>query len=300
MANEMTTKPLSKANFGLQIDNMHLATLDDAGFKQLERLWQENPLLLLRDQNLTEDEMVVLSRRFGKVDVMVRDDMISKRNPEVIYITNLRHENGERLGGLGSYELDWHTDQIYRQHPPTGSLFMAIEIPDEGPETWWCNTQLAFDALPKDLQQELDSYEARCQYGHDKNGGFRRDFKDQSDERTIKMKEVERRTPPVDHPIVLTHPVTGKKSLYFDPSKTYGIVGMEEERVPSLLKELIAHTTRDEFVYKHSWRPGDVMLWDNARLWHKRHAFDSSMPRLAKRTTIFLSPEKFPAPPPAA
>ncbi len=296
----LNTKPLSNATFGFEVEGVDLATLTNDTFEALVRLWQEHPLLLLRNQNFTEDEMVTLSRRFGRVDVMVRDDMISKRNPEVIYVTNLCQENGERLGGLGIYELEWHTDQIYRKHPPTGSLFLAIEIPDEGPQTWWCNTQMAFEALPQTLQQELEKYDARCQYGRDKNGGFKRDFNTANDERTIQVQEIEKRTPPVDHPMVLTHPVTGKKSLYFDPAKTYDIVGMPKERSASLLKELVAHSTRKEFTYKHAWRPGDVMLWDNARLWHRRDAFASAMPRLAKRTTIFLPPEKFPAPPPAA
>ena len=110
------------------------------------------------------------------------------------------------------------------------------------------------------------------------------------------VKDIRELTPDATHPMVLTNPATGAKSLYLDITQTFGISGMEPARGEALLKELKAHMSRDEFVYKHSWRVGDVMMWDNSRLQHRRDPYDAALPRLAKRTTIFLPPEQFPVP----
>lgn len=282
---KLNTRPLSDS-FGLEVLDVNLAELDDSTFAALLAMWQENPLLLLRRQAITESELVTFSRRFGELDVLVREDLQSPSHPEVIYVTNMKKEGGERLGGLGSYELNWHTDQSYREKPATGSIFFAVEMPEGVAETSWCNTELSHAALPPELQEELQGLKGVTKY---KN--FERDIKDPA-----KLKEIHDLTPAVAHPMVLTHPGNGRKSLYIDISKTYEIEGLPPQRSEALLKELKAVMTRPEFIYTHSWRPCDVMMWDNSRLCHRRDSYDAQLPRLAKRTTIHMRPELFPVP----
>lgn len=286
----LQTRPLG-ATLGLEVLDVDLSAIDDATFEALRALWQAHPLLFLRRQALLEDELVGFSRRFGELDILVRDDMFSPTHPEVIYITNLKAESGRALGGLGSYEMNWHTDQIYRQRPPTGSIFYAVEMPVGGPQTWWCDTSAAYEALPDALRTELLGLRATCKYGNRPEDGYQRDVTDDAG-----RSRIESQTPPATHPMVLTHPVTRRRSLYFDPRKTIGIEGMEPERALALIRELAQHLGRPEFVYRHDWRPGDVVFWDNARLLHRRDGFDAKLPRFAKRTTIHLPPEQFPVP----
>ena len=287
---ELNTRPLGE-RLALEVLEVDAANPEPGVVDALRRLWETHPLLFLRRQSITERELVEFSRHFGQPDILVRDDMLSPSHPEVIYVTNLLAESGRRLGGLGSYELSWHVDQIYRERPPTGSVFYAVEMPEDGPNTFWCDTQAAYEALPGEMQSELAGFRATCKYGLRENWGFQRDISDKE-----KLEEMHRRTPAVTHPMVLTHPVSGRRSLYFDPRKTIGIEGLAPERSEALVRELFAHAIRSEFVYKHSWRPGDIVMWDNARLMHKRDDFDGSLPRLAKRTTLHLPPDRFPTP----
>lgn len=273
-------------NFCLEILDVDLTQVDDATFAALREVWQQNPLLLLRRQSLTESELVAFSARFGELEVIVRKDILSKRHPEIAYISNLRDESGESIGGLGSYDLRWHTDQSYRVKPATGAVFVAVEMPEESGNTWWANTEMAYGALPPETQAQLEGMEGMFKYIL-----YEGDISDEPD-----MKEIRELTPDATHPMVLTNPATGRKSLYLDITQTFGISHMDPERGEALLKELKAHMSRDEFVYKHRWRVGDVMMWDNSRLQHRRDPYDAALPRLAKRTTIFLPPEQFPVP----
>ena len=287
---KLKTRPLNP-HFGQEVLDVDLASLTSETFDAIYELWQQDPLLLLRRQCINERELVEFSRGFGELDILVRDDLLSKENPEVIYVTNLKREDGTPLGGLGSYELNWHHDQIYRQRPPTGSIFQAVEMPEGQARTSWCSTVHTYAALPDDLRTRIDNLSSICKYGLRPEAGFQRDLKD-----AATVQEVHDRTPPASHPIVLRNPHDGRGALYVDPKKVMGIDGWQEDDAKALLDELLPLLVHEEFVYTHSWRPGDVVLWDNARLMHRREAFDGALPRLAKRTTIHLRPEHFAVP----
>ena len=152
---ELRTRPL-KDGFGLEVLDVDLANLDEATFDAIYALWQRDPLLLLRRQSLTEGEHLEFSRGFGDLDIIVRKDMQSPQNPEIIYITSLSRPDGTPLGGLGSYELYWHHDQIYRERPASGSIFYALEVPEDDGRTSFCNTKLGFASLPDNLLKQLD------------------------------------------------------------------------------------------------------------------------------------------------
>ena len=296
---DLNTRPLTE-RFGLEVLDVDLAHLDRETFDAVYRLWQRDPLLLFRRQSLTERELVAYSAGFGELEHIVRDDMHAPDHPEIIYITGLKRADGSALGGLGTYEVLWHHDQIYRQRPASGSIFYAVEVPEGAGRTSWCNTALAYAALPDALRARVDGRTATCKHGLKPGGSFERDFATDAE----RVKTLHARTPPATHRMVLENPLTGERSLYLDPNKTFAVEGVAEDDTRAFLDELFEHVLRDEFIYTHAWRNGDVVMWDNARLMHRREAYDEALPRFAKRTTIFLREGDFavpePAPAPAA
>lgn len=288
------TRPLSD-NFGLEVLDVDLAHLDEQSFDAIYRLWQRDPLLLFRRQSLTERELKAYSAGFGELEHIVRSDMHSPEHPEIIYITGLKRADGSAMGGLGTYEVHWHHDQIYRQRPATGSIFYAVEVPEGMGRTSWCNTALAYANLPEALRARLDAGQATCKHGLKASGSFQRDFSSEE-----QIKTVHDRTPPATHRMVLENPVSGERSLYLDPNKTFAVDGVDHNDTPAFLEEVFSHVVRDEFIYTHTWRNGDVVMWDNARLMHRREAYDETRPRFAKRTTIFLREADFAVPEPQA
>ncbi len=290
---ELKTRPLHE-NFGLEVLDVDLADPSADEVAAIYALWQRDPLLLLRRQSLTEGEHVAFSRHFGELEVLVRDDMLSPLNPEIIYVTSLMRPDGKALGGLGSYEVHWHHDQIYRQRPASGSIFYAVEMPEGTARTSFCNTQLALETMPDNLRKLIDGGRATAKYGLKPGQSFQRDFT--ADPKQVKA--LHEKTPPATHDMVLVNPATGVRSLYLDPNKTCGIDGLDDAEAEDLLAAVRDHALRDDYVHTHEWRNGDVVMWDNARLWHRREAFDDVLPRFAKRTTIFLKPEDFAVPEP--
>ncbi len=289
------TRPL-KDTFGLEILDVDLANLDDATFDEIYQCWQQEPLLLFRRQSLSEREQVEYSKRFGDLDILVRDDMLSPLHPEIIYITALRRPDGTPMGGLGTYEIYWHHDQIYRERPASGSVFYAVEVPENTGQTSYCNTKLGYDTMPDNLKKQLDGRRATAKYGMKAESSTQRDFvKDPA-----AMKKIEDRTPPATHDVILENPATGQKSIYLDPNKTLGIDGLSQDESKELIDAVSQHMLQDDLIYTHTWRNGDVVMWDNARLWHRREAFDASLPRFARRTTIFLRPDDFAVPEPGS
>ena len=299
---QFETRPLSD-NLGLEVQGADLSSVDDEAFAAIRKLWQQEPLLLLRRQNPTDQEFLDFSHRFGKIDVVIGGSQPSTRNPELLYISNLFSWDGNLIGGLGNHELVWHTDQIYRQNPASGSIFYGVEMPNEVGRTSFCNTAAAYDALPNDLKAQVDTARATCKYGaREPLSTFMREQKGKTWHRYIKSdketKIIDDRTPEATHDMVLQNAVTGQRSLYFSPNHTVAIEGMGEEEGRVLIDAVIDHTIQDRFIYTHNWRNGDILFWDNARLLHHRDAFDNDLPRFAKRTTIFLDQEHFAVPEP--
>lgn len=289
----LRTRPL-KEKFGLEVLDVDLNDLDDATFDEIYKLWQEEPLLLFRRQSMSEREQAAYSKRFGELDILVRDDMISPDYPEIIYITTLKRADGSAMGGLGNYEIYWHHDQIYRQRPASGSVFYAALMPEGEGQTSFCNTKLGLDNMPDNLRGQLEGRRAVAKYAMKKESTTQRDFQNNPEQ----MKKIDEKTPPATHDIILENPATGQRSVYLDPNKTLYIEGMSEEESRELIDAVNQHMLQDEHIYQHTWRNGDVVMWDNARLWHRREAFDISKPRFARRTTIFLRPQDFAVPEP--
>ncbi|MBV8335317.1 MAG: TauD/TfdA family dioxygenase, partial [Alphaproteobacteria bacterium] len=163
-------------------------------------------------------------------------------------------------------------------------MLYALELPSEGGTTSWVDLRAAYSGLPERLKAAI---EGRCGvFDYIKRlAGY------QAVDRVI-SEEAKRRTPPVIHPLVHQHPITGRKALYLDSTTTAGIHGMDEASGSALLEEIYDIATRPEFVYRHHWQVGDALLWDNGVTMHRREPFDPAARRLMKRTTIFLPRER--------
>jgi taurine dioxygenase len=245
----------------------------------LREAWRRHGVLVFRRQALSEDELVAFSALFGRPDVIVRADWQGNR-PEVIQISNMKNQAGQSIGGLGAGELGWHSDQSYVANPATGALLYMVEMPPEGGRTYWANLRLAYAALPQPAKDRIANLSAIYDYAK-RQATY-------DDEKPMSA-ELRRKTPPVIHPLVNRDPVTGECSLYLDPTTTVGIEGLAPEAGNALLAELAAHATRPEFVYGHDWQIGDLVMWDNGYLLHRRDPFDARQNRLLKRTTIRLA-----------
>jgi taurine dioxygenase len=257
---------------------------DDRTVEQLQELWARHPVLVFRRQALSERELAWFSTRFGPLERVVRTEWASPTVPEIGLISNLKDAQARPIGGLGDGELQWHSDQSYMMNPATGAMLYAVELPPAGGTTFWVDLGAAYAGLPDRLKQAVEG--RRAVFSYEKRlGGY------QGVDRVI-SEEAKRKTPPVLHPLVHTHPVTGRKALYLDSTTTIGIEGMEESSGADLLDEIYAFATRPEFVYRHRWEIGDVVMWDNGFSMHRREPFDPAARRLMKRTTIFLSPER--------
>jgi len=236
-------------------------------------------LLVFRRQSVNEAELVAFSKMFGEPEIIVRSDWASSIHPEITRISNLRNAANEPIGGLGSGELDWHTDQSYMKAPATGAILHGVEVPENGPKTYWANLALAYSSLPELTKRRLEGKRGIFSYAKRVSG--------YDQERT--PEDVRRKTPDVTHALVNEHPVTGLKALYLDPATTIGVEGMSDDEGIAFLAELAEHATSPEFVYEHEWQAGDIVVWDNAFLLHRRTAFGLGQNRLLKRTTIRLN-----------
>jgi len=268
-------------SFACEVIGLRLWEPQDAQtIDQLRALWANHPVLVFRRQALSEDELADFSARFGPLERTVRTDWASPARPEVAPISNLKDAQARPIGGLGDGEIQWHSDQSYMMEPATGAMLYALELPPEGGTTSWVDLCAAYAGLPARLKQAVEGRRAVFSYAK-RLAGY------QGVDRVI-SEEAKQKTPPVLHPLVHTHPATGKKALYLDSTTTIGIDGMDDARGSALLDEIYESATRPEFVYRHHWQVGDALLWDNGFTMHRREPFDPSARRLMKRTTMFL------------
>jgi len=250
------------AGFGAEIADIDLSQeLDDRTFAAIEKIYNESSVVLVRGQHITDEQHVRFSRRLGELEIHVLREYVKPRNPELYVLSNIV-ENGKPIGikDAGNY---WHTDLSYTKSPSRGSIMYAIEVPhaaDGVPlgDTQFASTAAAYDALPEAMKERLSKLKAVHRFWD----RYVRERKAAGSDVVISD---ERRagTPDVIHPIVRTHPFIGRKCIYVNEGFTIGIVGMPDEEAQPLLKYLYAHCTQGQFTYRHSWKVGDLVMWDN-------------------------------------
>lgn len=275
---QLDVKP-SGGGLGAEIRDIDLRTLDDEGFAALHEAWLANLVLLIRDQTLTDAELIAFSRRFGELDLAPIQE--SGRRfvdglPELYVVSNVI-ENGEPIGSLGHGEAVWHTDMSYAALPPKASLLYALETPPTGGNTSFVNMYTLYDALPPALRQRI----AGLRVKHDgtyNSGGYVRQGVVPSDD--------PREAPGALHPIVYTHPETGRPALYLGRRRNAYVEGLDLAESEALLDEIWSIVDRPDHAWTHEWRPGDLVLWDNRCTMHRRDPFDAASRRVLHRTQI--------------
>jgi alpha-ketoglutarate-dependent taurine dioxygenase len=266
-------------NVGAEVHGIDLRQVHHDMFDEIHRAWLDHQVLLFRDQNLTDGELVTFSRLFGELDeapVQENGQRFVKGHPEIYVISNVV-EDGAAIGSLGSGEAVWHTDMSYLPDPPKASVLYALEVPPAGGDTIFCSMYGAWDELPESLRRKS----AGLRVKHDatyNSGGYARQGVTPTDD--------PRQSPGTFHPLVLIHPETGKRALYLGRRRNAYIEGASLDDSNALLDTIWSHATREPFTYRHRWRAGDLVLWDNRCTMHRRDAFDSSSRRVMHRTQI--------------
>ncbi|HEY5700905.1 MAG TPA: TauD/TfdA family dioxygenase [Gammaproteobacteria bacterium] len=271
------TRPLTPT-FGAEVTGIDLSAGDKTIGGRMRELWHEHKLLRFRGQRLTEEDIVAFSRHFGPLEIHLRKEYLSSENPEVLIVSNVK-KDGRAIGILADNEVGWHYDQIYLEKPAVGSLLYSVKIPPEGGNTYFADMHAAYESLPAETKSRIDGRRAVQSYE-----AFNQKYSVPTN------KEQKNRSPDIEQPVVRTHPYTGRKAFYICPGMTTQIVGLKSAESDALLEELFESCVRPEFVYTHTWREGDALLWDNACTMHCRDPFDGKHERIMKRTTIL--PEK--------
>jgi len=239
--------------------------------------WARHLVLRFRGQRLSDDDLMRFSRQLGELD---HAPIAAASSPDardyVMVISNVV-ENGQAIGQLGAYEAIWHTDMSYIAEPPMASALYSLEVPPSGGDTGFCNMYLAYETLPADLKRQVEGRLCRHDASRNSAGELRRGFVDAPDPS---------HTVGADHPIVRTHPVTGRKALFLGRRRNAYIPGLPLGESEALLEALWAHAAKPEFSWYQQWRVGDLILWDNRCVMHRRDAFDPDARRVMHRTQI--------------
>jgi taurine dioxygenase len=264
---------------GAEARNIDLKQLDDATFATLLRAFHDHSVLLVRGQTLSDQDLIGFSRRFGELDwapVQETGRRFVEGLPEIYIVSNVKL-NGEPIGSLGAGEAVWHTDMSYLDAPPIASALYALEIPPVGGNTSFCSMYAIYEALPPALKHRI----ADLRIKHDgtyNSGGFLRQGVTPTDD--------PRASPGAIHPLVCTHPDSGRQMLYLGRRRNAYLVGLDLAESEALLDELWTYVARPEFAWEHVWRVGDLVIWDNRCTMHRRDPFDDSARRIMHRTQI--------------
>ena len=248
-------------------------------FKRLHEAHLEHHVLVFRDQRITPQQQIDFSRLFGPLQIHVLQQFQLADHPEILIVSNIK-ENGQPIG-LGDAGHYWHSDLSYKDTPSLGSLLHAQELPAEGGDTLFANMHLAWETLPAALQQAVQGRMAEHSY-------------------LAKYAELQQRNPwrpnltqqqidqvaPVAHPIVRTHPETGRRALFVSEHFTTRILDMPEVESRDLLDQLYAHSVKPAHLYCHQWQPHDMVFWDNRSLMHLAGGTPDDQRRKLYRTTI--------------
>jgi len=263
----LTLQPLSPT-VGAEISGVDLArTLDDATLAELRRALLEYKVIFFRDQDITTEQHLAFARRFGALETHPFAPH-KEGYPEVLLL-----EKNEEVGG---YENVWHSDVTWRLQPSLGSVLRAREVPEVGGDTLFCDMYAAYDGLDDDVKASLEGLRAV----HD----FTRTFGRRLEPEALVQKQEE--YPPAEHPVVRTHPETGRKALYVNAAFTSHVVGLERAQSRPLLDLLYRQATVPEYQCRFRWRPESIAFWDNRAVQHYAASDYWPQRRVMERVTI--------------
>jgi taurine dioxygenase len=246
----------------------------------LKDAWSEHQVLRFRGQRLNDRDLERFSRYFGELDLAPITTTGQPHLPETPHVAVMSNilVDGRPIGSLGNYEAAWHTDMAYNAEPPSASLLYALEVPASGGgDTWFSSMYAAYDALPAELRQRIAGLSIKHDASKNSAGELRAGFPEVTDPRLA---------PGATHPIVRTHPVTGRKALFVGRRLNAYVVGLELDESEALLDELFAHARHDRFTWVQHWNVGDLIMWDNRCVMHRRDSFGAEERRLLHRTQV--------------
>lgn len=269
-AHELATGPAVRSlggPIGAEIIGLDVAGgLDAAGFASLCDALHQHGVVVLRGQTLAPDDQLVLGQRLGEIRTSFYNRYSVPERPELSIVSNIERD-GVAIG-IADAGMLWHTDASYLRRPDLYTLLYGIEIPMEGGralgDTLFSSTALAYEALPADMRARLEGLRAI----HSFEEHLEKKRKANNLKRAPLTAEQKAALPDVDHPVVRTHPVTGRRCLFVSEGHTKTIQGMDEAQAQALLQTLWDQIRNPAFHYRHSWRPGDLVIWDNCLVQH--------------------------------
>ena len=291
----ITVKKIGK-HLGAEIAGVDLSQeLDTDTFAQVANAFFDNEVVFFRDQKLTPREQVAFTRRFGALEEHVRKESRLDGFPEILIISNVLDEHGKAIGSQDAGRF-WHSDLSYKKEPSMLSALYALEVPMKDGralgDTSFASTTAAYAALPEDMKRRLEELKNVHSYRFYRAKNIEAQKEEQARggrviQEYLLTEEQLKSVPDVETPVVRTHPVTKRKGLFVNEAHTSHIAGMSKEESEQLLAQLYRHIVKPEFIYTHSWRSGDLLMWDNAAVQHKA-TFDYDLPlrRLMHRTTV--------------
>lgn len=292
----MITVRKTGKHLGAEISGVDLSQeLDSNTFEQIAKAFFENEVVFFRDQKITPAQQIGFTRRFGTLEQHVRKESRLEGHPEILIISNVLDEKGNAIGSQDAGRF-WHSDLSYKKEPSMLSALYALEVPEKDGrvlgDTSFASTTAAYDALPDDLKARVNGLTNVHSYRHYRAKNIQAQKEEQARggrviQEHVLTDEQLKSVPDVETPLVRTHPVTKRKGLFANEAHTSHIPGLSREESEALLTQLYRHIVQPEFIYTHSWRAGDLLMWDNASVQHKA-TFDYDLPlrRLMYRTTV--------------
>lgn len=275
----ITVKPATPA-IGAEIQGVDISgALDMETIVAIKQAWHAHLVLLFRGQTMTPEQQIHFSSYFGLPQSPNRTSFtpMTEQYPEIVEVMNVGMDQERLDRSLGSAEAFWHTDMSYKEIPPAASALYSREVPPEGGNTCVCNMYMAYDDLPPDLLSQIEGRKAVHDASRNSAGRLRPGFDDEQDPR---------KTPGPHHPLVRTHPETGRKALFLGRRPYSYVPGLSLDESEALLDRLWAHAAQAQYAWCHSWAVGDLLLWDNRCAMHRRDPFDMKQRRVMHRTQI--------------
>jgi taurine dioxygenase len=266
--------------FGAQIDGVDLATISDREFEEVYQAWVEYGVLRFRGQKLDDPQLEAFSARFGPLEkIPLRMTPEQEKKIPSLYVVPLSNVtiDGRPIGGLGNGEANWHSDMTYEKTPPPASVLLGVEIPAEGGDTHFSCQHAALLTMPRRLRDRLVGLRIKHDASHTSIGKLRSGFDDVTDPREA---------PGATHPAIHRHAENGRDALYLGRREFAFIEGMTLEESESLLDELWRYASLPQNVWTQQWEVGDVIIWDNRRVLHRRDAFPNEMRRMLRRCQV--------------
>ncbi|MBA3067140.1 MAG: TauD/TfdA family dioxygenase [Hyphomonas sp.] len=273
----MQITPLACA--GAEITGVDIRRLTDAEFAAIKTAYADHGIVFFRDQSLSEEDHITFARRFGPININ-RFFLAHERYPEIALVLKEKEQKTNIGGG-------WHTDHSYDAEPAMGSVLVARQLPDEGGDTWFASMYTAYDTLDEATRQEISGlravHSAKHIFGSDANNFYKANADTGPRIGNAAAADV---LEDVTHPVVITHPLSGRKALFVNPAFTTRIAGYTDEQSNALLMRLFSHAMKPDHAHRFKWQPGSVAFWDNRSTWHWAMNDYHGERRLMHRITI--------------